>query len=354
MFARNLREELAVLPEFRRILGITGLAALALALLLGALLASRLARPVRSLAAAADRVAEGDFDAPLHPSRVQELDRVAGAFDAMRRALSAHLSELRNSNRELADREERLTALQSEFIHRERLAASGRMVAELAHEIRNPVASLRNCLELLLRRVQDDPIGREFANLAIDELLRMHELAERMLDLNRPRDPAITECTIMNVVREVAALVCAGAHGDGLAIDEHGDADARAAIPPDALKQVLLNLVYNAREARLRDLELDIEVSDAGTAVRILITDNGPGIAPEVLPKLFDPFFTTKSTSAGVGLGLSVAAGIVRKHGGRMWAENRGDATGARFGLELPAAGASPAEATVWNPQVQR
>lgn len=338
LFARDLREELAVLPEFRRILVVMGVAALALALLLGALLASRLSRPVRGLAAAADRIGEGDFDAPVEPSRVREIDRLAHAFDAMRSALSAHLGELRSTNRELADREARLTALQSEIIQRERLAASGRMAAELAHEIRNPVASLRNCLELLLRRVQDDPVGREFANLAIDELLRMHELAERMLDLNRPGDPAVTESDTAAVAREVGALVRAGAPEDGFGLSITGEGSAPAAIPPDALKQVLLNLVYNAREARPRDLHLGIQVRDAPPHVRVFVTDNGPGIAADILPQLFDPFFTTKSRTGGVGLGLSVAAGIIRKHGGRLWAENRTDGSGACFGIELPAA----------------
>ncbi len=338
VFARNLHEELAVLPRFRRVLAGSGLAALALALLLGVLLAARLVRPVKELAAAAARLAEGDFEAPVEPSRIREVDRVAIAFAEMRDALAAHLDELRGANRELADREARLTALQSEVVHRERLAASGRMAAELAHEIRNPVASLRNCLELLLRRVQDDPIGSEFANIAIDELLRMHELAERMLDLNRPRDPTVTECNVMVVAREVTALIYAGAPSDGFEIHVDGDDRARTAIPPDALKQVLLNLVYNAREAMPHGLELDIGVRAAGETVAVAVTDNGPGIAPESLPKLFDPFFTTKTATGGVGLGLSVAAGIVRKHGGRLWAENRTDGSGASFVIELPAA----------------
>ena len=80
-------------------------------------------------------------------------------------------------------------------MQRDRLGAAGRLVAQLAHEIRNPIASLRNCLELIRRRVDDDPEAREFADLAIDELLRMHELAEQMLDLNRPRDPGAQRCS---------------------------------------------------------------------------------------------------------------------------------------------------------------
>ena len=112
-------------------------------------------------------------------------------FDSMRRALAARLEELGHANVELVDRNARLTALQSDLMQRDRLDAAGRLVAQLAHEIRNPIASLRNCLELIRRRVEHDPEALEFTDLAIDELLRMHELAEQMLDLNRPRDTGV-------------------------------------------------------------------------------------------------------------------------------------------------------------------
>ena len=181
----------------------------------------------------------------------------------------------------------------------------------------------------------------------------MHELAERMLDLNRPGDPAAAQSDATMVARDVAALVRAGAPEDGFRLSITGDASAPAVIPPDALKQVLLNLVYNAREARPRDLELEIGVQEVENAISILVTDNGPGIAADVLPHLFDPFFTTKATTGGVGLGLSVASGIVRKHGGRMWAENRERASGARFGIELVAAEASTPAAMISNAEVE-
>lgn len=252
----------------------------------------------------------------------------------MRTALAARLKELHDSNRELADRQARLTALQGELIQRERLAASGRMVAELAHEIRSPVAALRNCLEVLLRRLDGDPPGREFANLAIDELLRMHELAERMLDLNRPADPGRAACRVGTVAREVRALMYAGSP-DGYSIEISGE-DASAAIPPDALKQVFLNLVGNAREAVGKGLQLNVEVRAVDSGVRVSVHDNGPGIPPEILPRIFDPFFTTKTNTGGVGLGLSVAEGIVRKYGGRIYAETSVPDGGASFVLELP------------------
>ncbi len=346
VFVRVMRRELVIVPELRRIALISAAGAVLLALVLGALLANQVARPVRELADSARALGNGDFAAPLPRSKLEEVATVSETFAAMRAALSARLADLEKANRELEDRAVRLVALQSDMLQRERLAASAQLVGHLAHEIRNPVATLRNLLEVIQRRVSDDPEAREYAALAIDELLRMHELAERMLDLNRPSDPALQVAHVGQVVRDVARLVSAG-EGDGTgngatAIAVVGDADAVAAIAPDALKQVLLNLVQNAREAiqharlALRP-HIEVSIDGDGDTVIVRVADNGPGIAGTALPRIFDPFFTTKESVQGVGLGLFVAEGIVRTAGGRLTARNR-DEGGAEFRIVLPAA----------------
>ncbi|MEW5930072.1 MAG: ATP-binding protein [Gemmatimonadota bacterium] len=344
VFARDLRREREVLGPLRRALAATAAGALALALLLGAVLARGIARPVRVLASAAGRVSRGDFGAPLAASPVREVAQVTDAFGEMRSALAVRIEELRTANRLLEERQARLTALQSELIHRERVAASGRIAAELAHEIRNPVANLRNCLELLHRRLAGDPEGREYAALAVDELLRMHELAERMLHLNRPRDPAVGACDAAAVAREVAALSRIGAADGEASVEVLGEGPAVAAIPPDALKQVLLNLVQNARDAVPEGLELRIRVAREGAGVVVTACDNGPGIPPAVRARVFDPFFTTHATAGGVGLGLFVVEGLVRGHGGTVAVEDA-PGGGACFRIALPAAAAQAAAA---------
>jgi two-component system, NtrC family, sensor kinase len=297
---------------------------------------------VRVLASAAGSVSRGDFGAPLAASPVREVAAVTGAFGEMRSALAVRIEELRTANRLLEERQSRLTALQSELIQRERVAAGGRVAAELAHEIRNPVASLRNCLELLQRRLVDDPEGREYAALAIDELLRMHELAERMLHLNRPRDPAVGRCDAAQVAREVAALARIGA--DGVVVSVVADGPMPAAIPPDALKQVLINLVQNARDAVPRGLEMEIIVERGDGLVRVATCDNGPGIPPEIRRRIFDPFFTTRATAGGVGLGLFVVEGVIRGHGGTV-AVDDAPGGGACFRIAVPAADPAAAPA---------
>ena len=342
VFTRDRAAELAMISELHRMAAISIAVALLVALVLGTWLAARIARPVRELSNAASAMAQGTFDAPLPTSRIDEVARVAEQFGEMRRALSRQMSELRDANEALADRNARLGALQADLMQRDRLAASARLVAQLAHEIRNPVANLRNLLELIKRRANDNPKVTEFADLAIDELLRMHELAEQMLDLNRPRDPAATTSVPTRVASEVARLAVAGALDGLLMVEVRGPDDATAVMPPDALKQVLVNLVQNAREAvaqenptRRADITIDVRRTDG--SVVVAVGDNGPGIPDAERSRIFDPFYSTKSELAGVGLGLFVAEGLVRSAGGRLMV-GTSPAGGALFEIELRAA----------------
>ncbi|MBC7894707.1 MAG: hypothetical protein H7066_04800 [Cytophagaceae bacterium] len=187
------------------------------------------------------------------------------------------------------------------------------------------------------RRLTRDPEGAEFADLAINELLRMHELTEQMLDVSRPRTTAVARCAPVQVARDVVRLVTAGILERELRIDVIGEPAIRAAIAGDALQQVLLNAVQNAREAR-RDttdgVRVQVSVAQRDAGVTITIDDNGPGIPAALRGRVFDPFFSTKADFHGVGLGLFVAEGLVRGAGGRLVV---GDAPGggARLVLEL-------------------
>jgi two-component system sensor histidine kinase PilS (NtrC family) len=343
VFFRDLETELAVLPALRRTALVSGASALAFALLVGTIFAARLSRPVSELADAAEGFASGHPDTPLRPSAIIEVRRLSEAFAAMRSTLAARL-------RELEDRQERLSVLQAELVQRERLAASGRLLAQLAHEIRNPVASVRNCLEVVRRKGDLTGEPAEFADMAVDELLRMHELAERMLDLHRPRDPGDRTCRAAGVARETAQLASAGAPPGTAGVSVVGGDGLRAAMAPDALKQVLLNLVLNAREVSPSDAPVEIVVAQRDDRVRLEVLDRGPGIPDAQLTRLFDPFFTTKQDVQGVGLGLYTAEGLVRAAGGTLTASNRKDGPGARFVIDLPMAQDAPGEGAPAEP----
>jgi len=336
IFSRSVSDELAALPGVRRGALLAGLLTLGLALGVGMLVAAAIARPVSQLAEAATRVSEGDFGAPVPHSRLSEVERLGAAFRTMRESLARRLEELAEANRELGERQRRLSSLQAELIRQDRLSSAARMAAELAHEIRNPVANVRNCLEVVRRGLPAESDEARFADMAIDELLRMHELAEHLLDLNRPADPSVGSCDPTAVARQVATLAGVGDEPVRVVVREEGSGVVRAGMPPDALKQVLFNLVQNAREAAGERGVVEVRVGSADGSVRVDVLDEGPGIPDDALAHLFDPFFTTKDAVHGVGLGLFVAEGLARRYGGRMEAGNRPDGPGALFRLEVP------------------
>jgi signal transduction histidine kinase len=341
VFSRFRDEELAVVPQLRRVAALSAALGAIIAIALGAYLTQRVTRPTRELADAAQALSRGSFDARLPRSRIEEVSSVAEQFGQMRDTVKRQMTELRTANDALEDRNARLVALQADLMQRDRLAATGRLVGHLAHEIRNPVANLRNLLELVRRRVADDPQSRDYADLAIDELLRMHELAEQMLDLNRPKDPAAQRCHPVRVATDVVRLTTTGVEEDALKVHVTGDSKLTAAMSPDSLKQVLLNLVQNAREVLRANgtprptITVSVDSTESGR-VAISVEDNGPGVPQELRARIFDPFFTTKSAVDGVGLGLFVAEGLVRSAGGRLALDP--STSGARFVVELPQA----------------
>lgn len=266
---------------------------------------------------------------------------MGGAFRAMRESLRTRLEELAEANAELEEGQRRLRELQAELIRQDRLSSSGRMAAELAHEIRNPVANVRNCLEVVRRGLPDGSEPARFADMAIDELLRMHELSESLLELNRPADPDSASCVPADVAEQVAALAGVGDEAVEVEVVREEGAGGEVGMAPDALKQVLFNLVENAREAAGTEKSLEIRAGAGEELAWIEVLDRGPGIPEEALANVFDAFFTTKGAVTGVGLGLFVAEGLVRRYGGRMEASNR-PGTGARFRVELPRGPAEP------------
>ena len=336
-FVRSLAEELAVVPTLRTVGAAVFALALVFALVVGAWFSSWLARPVTALAEAAGQIRDGRFNVSVERSAVLEVDQVAVAFEVMRDALAARIAELAEANAELADRQERLATLQAEIVQRDRLSAAARLLAQLAHEVRNPVASVRNCLEVLRRRVEGDSEASELADLAIDELLRMHELAEQMLDLHRPRRIE-GDCDASEVATNVAAAVRVGLSDEPVTIRVDAPVPVIADIPEDALKQILLNLVRNAQEALGNSGEIEIRVGAVNRRALIEVLDTGPGIDPDALPHIFDPFFTTKSDVRGVGLGLFTAAGLARSHGGNIKAARCTHRPGSRLTIEIPLA----------------
>jgi signal transduction histidine kinase len=319
---RRVTDELAIASGIKQSLFGIGFAALMLAVVLAAVVARIVARPAQALAEASQRLARGDYAAPLPRDSGDEIGQLARAFGEMRAAI--------------AEREQRLRSAQAEMIHREKLAAMGRLVAQLSHEINNPIYNIQNCLEALERRGNPADPNREFLTLAQEELSRMATLTRQLLDQSRPLSDAAQPVSVNAVVQRVLTL----ARGELVSRQIRVDAELGAGLPqvvvhPEGIQQVLANLVNNACDAMPRGGTLRLSTKADADAVEVVVEDTGTGIAEEDLPHIFEAFYTTKPGVAGIGLGLFVSEGIIRGHRGRLSVEST-PGRGSRFTVRLP------------------
>ena len=319
---RPITQELQVASAIKSSLWGIGFAALVLALVLAAVIARIVARPTQALAEASARMARGDFAAPLPRAGTDEIGQLARAFGEMRRAI--------------ADREGRLRSAQAEMIHREKLAAMGRLVAQLSHEINNPIYNIQNCLEALERRGDPNDPNREFLTLAQEELSRMASLTRLLLDQSRPQSDASSLLNLNSLVTRVLTLAGPEIRARGVELRAELAPDLPNVVAhPEAIQQVLANLVANASDAMPGGGRLRVATRAVDEAVEVVVEDTGQGIAERDLPHIFEAFYTTKPAVTGIGLGLFVSEGIIRGHRGRIDVEST-PGQGSRFIVRLP------------------
>jgi two-component system, NtrC family, sensor histidine kinase HydH len=207
----------------------------------------------------------------------------------------------------------RMATLERRQLELEHLAHIGRLSAVLAHEIRNPLGTIKGFVQLATER--GDPAVISFLEPVIQETLRLERLVKDLLLYGRPRDPVIAPVDWLSLAAEVTS---GQAPPQGAARVLYGPEQWRIETDRDLLKQALLNLIRNSIEA-LEGREGEVRLSAAGGprgGLTIRVTDTGPGIPPDVRSKLFQPFATTKAS--GTGLGLSIAKRLVESLGGTL------------------------------------
>ncbi len=223
----------------------------------------------------------------------------------------------------------------------EKLATLGTLAAGIAHEIRNPLTSVKARLYTLDKHLDTPSLARKDAEIISAEITRLERIVQEVLHFARPSEPELKTVNAQALLHEVHSLVASSLETQRVEIALASGSDLFVSADAAHLKQVLINLVRNAAEAidgdgkvTLRARADHARLHGAMRDVAILeVVDTGRGIPPEVEKRLFDPFFSTKET--GTGLGLSIAARIVEKHGGNLQYQTR-VGHGTTFGIVLP------------------
>lgn len=230
--------------------------------------------------------------------------------------------------------EERLRERQ--MVRAEQMAAIGQVAAGVAHELRNPLTSIKGLVQVNLREAGARGLPAEDLRVIEHEVRRMERTLQTFLDFARPPRLERRRLDPAEVVDRVYALVGGRARKQQVALRfARPDAPSWVDGDQDQLQQLLLNLVLNALDAMPHGGAIEIELrAPRDGFVEVLVRDTGPGIAPHILPKVFETFVSSKET--GVGLGLPVSRRIAEDHGGSLTAYNL-PAGGACFALRLPA-----------------
>ena len=233
-----------------------------------------------------------------------------------------------------------LRRMEEELKRVDRLAALGKLSAQLAHEIRNPLAAMRGSAQMLTEAPEQKNAPR-LAQILVRESDRLTQLVEDFLRFARPPPPMLRRCSLREVVTETLEMLSGDPAVSAAVVQtELGPEDVLAQADPDQVRQVLINMLRNAVAAVGPGGRVKVSLGSApgGGSAELRVWDSAGSIPPEDLTRVFEPFFTTRQGMGGTGLGLSTAHSIVRAHGGTVRVTSSRE-SGTEFVVSLPAAG---------------
>ncbi len=233
-----------------------------------------------------------------------------------------------------------LEAMNRQLMHAEKLSATGKMAASIAHEFNNPIFGIRSVLEKLNRRVAMEIKDKEFVSLAIRECDRVSTLIKKLLDFHSPSSEKKETFSFHDAIEDMVLLANKKFTEKNINLVRNYSPDVQnICAVPDQIRQVILNILQNAEEAITEESgTITLSTSIIGDKIKLEIGDTGQGISPNIMKNIFDPFFTTKPAVKGTGLGLSVSYGIIKSHGGEIYVDGP-PGGGTLFTILLPIKG---------------
>jgi two-component system sensor histidine kinase HydH len=222
------------------------------------------------------------------------------------------------------------------LLRAEQMMAIGQVAAGVAHELRNPLTSIKGLVQVNVRDLKSRGIPSDDLTVIEHEIRRMERTLQTFLDFAKPPKPDRQVVDLPSIVERVLALVGGRARKQNISLEfTRPQVQVAANVDNDQIQQLLLNLVLNSLDAMPRGGRIEVELQPGRDGfVDVYVRDNGPGIAPHILPKVFESFVSSKET--GVGLGLPLSRRIAEDHGGTLNAYNLPE-SGACFQLRLPA-----------------
>ncbi len=242
---------------------------------------------------------------------------------------------LERAGAELAAAYKKLNDTFDQLRHADRLSLLGQLSAGIAHEIRNPLASIKGAVDILGEGMAGEDPKSEFARIAQKEVARLERLTSEILQFSKPAPPQKLEADPREIIDAACRLVSDQAHRQGIEIVRHlSEAKTAILVDPEQVKQVLINILINAIQAQALGGKITITGKMESGDWRISVEDNGPGISRDQLERIFEPFFTTRRE--GTGLGLSISDQLVKNNGGTIRASSE-PGQGACFEVRFPA-----------------
>lgn len=313
-----------------------GLIAMVASLLLAAIVARRVARPVSDLINGVQAIGRGELETRIDVAGSDEIAALAKSFNKMSENLDSSRSALTEKNHDLQQANEALQSMQAQLIRSERLAAIGQLAAGISHEIDNPVGIIHGYAELLLEECGPDDSRREDLRSIIEECRRCKRITGGLLgfarsgsgvretvDLDKLCRETIVSLSPQRLFREV--VVKYERPETLLTVDGDGD----------QIRQILVNLMINAAQAMQGQGKLIVRLERDGDYAVICVVDSGPGVPEHDRERIFEPFYSTKERDEGTGLGLSLCRKLAEDHGGELLLDPDGR-VGTKICLRLP------------------
>ncbi|MHC9064170.1 PAS domain S-box protein [Nitrospira sp. CMX1] len=275
---------------------------------------------------------------PYH-YRGKEVRLVAGRDITERKHLEVErLRRTEELECQIAERTAEIAKLESQRAQAEKLAAMGRLAAGVAHEINNPIAGIKNAFTLVRQAIDPTHPSAEFVGLIDREIARVASIIQNMYQLCRPETRSGEMVDVRILVTDLEALLTPLLQQRRLKfVVDLMSAPRWLCVPRGDLMQVMLNLLTNAIECSPEGSPITLSLREEADGVRLVVRDQGGGIAPEYLPHIFDPFYTTKTgrDQKGMGLGLSVSQSLVQAMGGTIEVDTQVHC-GSTFTMCLP------------------